>query len=164
MTRGKGDAQVADTRFLWKRGSSKDVSGVPINNALPKLHVDGGVDRERSHGAIGVLLLSPRDEIIDALNRRLGWVQDHHVAEYQALIDGMRLALGRRIKSLVAHTDSRLLVQQLGDVAKTKKGHLKPLREQAIDLLQHFNYLDLSHVPRGANRGAHALADRALGR
>ena len=99
---------------------------------------------------------------MDVISRRIGWTRDHHVAEYRALIEGLRLARGQRITRMQIYVDSRLVVRQVGGTSRVRKGHLKPLSLEALPLIQEFSLVSITHIPRRENPEANALADRAL--
>lgn len=51
-----------------------------------KLHTDGSITAEQGQaegeGAIGVVLRDPNGFVVHQISTRIGWVKDHHVAEY----------------------------------------------------------------------------------
>lgn len=128
------------------------------------LTTDGGIvadqpGRMAGEAAIGVVLKAPLDELSEAI----GPTKDHHVAEYRALIRGLEAARSRGIEHLRVCLDSRLLVDQLNGRSKVKAEHLKPLNEQAASLIQQFDDIKITWVPREANAEADALASGPLG-
>ena len=58
--------------------------------------------------------------------------------------------------------DSKLVVEQLGGRYRVKNGALAPLHRQAVELLRQFPEVSVWHVPRERNKGADALANRAI--
>jgi ribonuclease HI len=58
--------------------------------------------------------------------------------------------------------DSLLVVNQLLGRWKVKHAGLRPLFEQARELLRRFEDVDLAHVRRGLNADADALVNAAL--
>jgi len=86
----------------------------------------------------------------------------NNVAEYQALIHGLRFALERGATSVEVFSDSELLVRQLEGRYRVKNAGLVPLHREAQGLLARFASARVSHVPREQNREADALANRAL--
>jgi ribonuclease HI len=83
-------------------------------------------------------------------------------AEYLALMAGLRKAAEWRPDRLEVHMDSQLVVEQVAGRYKVRNADLRPLHRQAVDLLRAFPSVTLRHVPREQNRGADALANRAI--
>jgi len=133
-----------------------------------KLHTDGSITAEQGQaegeGAIGVVLRDPNGFVVHQISTRIGWVKDHHVAEYRALIAGLRLARGHGVDDLHAFSDSKLVVNQLHGNSQTRSAHLRELRDEARALLDEFRQHQLSWISRKRNEEADLLAGRALGR
>lgn len=148
---------------MTERGTSADDgSGPRIRYHL--LTTDGGIVPDQpgkmaGEAAIGVVLKAPLEEISEAI----GPVQDHHVAEYRALIRGLEAARSRGIGHLRVCLDSALVVDQLNGSSQVKAEHLKPFNEQAVSLIQQFADVKITWVPREATGEAHALASTPLG-
>jgi ribonuclease HI len=83
-------------------------------------------------------------------------------AEYLALITGLGKAAEWRPDRLEVFLDSQLVVEQVTGRWKVKHADLRPLHEQAVRLLRGFPRVTVSHVPRERNRGADALANKAI--
>ena len=81
----------------------------------------------------------------------------HNIAEYQALILGLHLALNHGERHVVAKGDSTVVVKQVKGEWKTKEPALLPLRTQAEELLKRFDSSDVKWIPRKQNRRADAL-------
>ena len=73
-----------------------------------KLFVDGASNTQGS-GA-GVVLFSPFEDVIE-YSLRFSFKSSNNIAEYEALIAGMKLAKELHTKSLIDHSDSQLVVQ-----------------------------------------------------
>jgi ribonuclease HI len=128
------------------------------------LMTDGGIVADQpgkmaGEAAIGVVLKAPVEELPEPI----GPTQDHHVAEYRALIRGLEAARSRGIGHLRVCLDSALVVNQLNGRSKVKAEHLKPLHEQADSLMRQFADIKITWVPREANAEADALANIPLG-
>jgi probable phosphoglycerate mutase len=128
------------------------------------LATDGGIvadqpEKMAGEAAIGVVLKAPLEEISEPI----GPVEDHHVAEYRALIRGLEAARARGIEHLRVCLDSALVVNQLNGNWSVKAEHLKALHEQAASLASQFVDIRITWVPRKANAEADALASTPLG-
>ena len=77
-------------------------------------------------------------------------------AEYRTLIVALKDLVGRIQRadrapsgySLLAHTDSQLMVGQLTQGWKVKAANLRPLVDEATSMMQAFGRCDLVKVPR----------------
>ena len=86
----------------------------------------------------------------------------NNVAEYQALIAGLEIALDRGVERLDVFLDSELVVRQVNGQYKVKDAGLKPLHQQACLLLSKFHEVDVKHVRREQNSAADALVNQAI--
>ena len=57
---------------------------------------------------------------------------------------------------------SQLVVEQIGGRYRVKNADLQPLHGEALSLLKMFGDFTVTYVPREKNRGADALANRAI--
>ncbi|KAM1238186.1 hypothetical protein ACFX13_039701 [Malus domestica] len=86
----------------------------------------------------------------------------NNVAEYQALIIGLQMAINMEITALEIYGDSKLIINQLLTEYEVRKDDLVPYFRLATQLLQRFEAVTLEHVPRKENQMADALANLAL--
>jgi ribonuclease HI len=138
----------------------------PQKQKFHRLHVDGGIVVDRpgqaaGEAAIGVVLKSPEGLLIHYVSARIGRTKDHHIAEYRALIAGLRLARGHGIDDIRVFLDSRLVDNQVNGRSRVKNDYLQFLTE-VLALMRKFVDIKVSWVPRKTNREAHKLADQAL--
>ena len=114
-----------------------------------------------AQGAIGVVLRDPDGQLIEEISKPIG-PAINTVAEYRALIEGLKLARSRGIQRIRVFLDSELVVDQVNGCAKVGKEHIRPLHSEACSLLQEFPNIRISWVPRKWNAEADALATKAL--
>jgi ribonuclease HI len=81
----------------------------------------------------------------------------HNIAEWQALILGLRIALKHGERHVVAKGDSMLVVRQINREWETKNDALGSLRAQAEELLARFETWRVEWIPRKENRLADEL-------
>jgi ribonuclease HI len=128
------------------------------------LNADGsgtGTTENPAQGAIGVVLRAPDGHVIAEISERIG-PAINTVAEYRALIEGLKLARSRGIRRIRVFVDSELVVDQLNGLAKVRKEHIRSLHTEACSLLQEFPDRRIAWVPRRWNSEADALATKAL--
>jgi ribonuclease HI len=126
-----------------------------------RLHVDGASRGNPGEAGFGVHVTGPDGSEVAALFGYLGKATNN-VAEYQALIHGLRFALARGAAAVEVFSDSELLVRQLEGRYRVKNAGLQPLHREAQGLLARFAKARVAHVPRERNREADALANRAV--
>jgi ribonuclease H / adenosylcobalamin/alpha-ribazole phosphatase len=131
---------------------------------LYQLSTDGGIvadppGQAAGEAAIGVVLKAPLFETAELI----GPVEDHHVAEYRALIRGLEVARGQEIDRIHVCLDSALVVNQLSGRSKVRAAHLQTCHKRALSLMEQFAEVKLAWVPRRANSEADACASKPLG-
>lgn len=125
------------------------------------LYVDGGSRGNPGPSAIGGRLVSPDGELQEEFSDTIG-TTTNNVAEYQALIAGLELALDRKVAKLTVHSDSELICRQLTGRYKVKDERMKGYHAQATALLQQFQEVEIKCVRREENSEADRLVNEAL--
>lgn len=95
------------------------------------------------------------------LCRYLG-ITTNNEAEYQALIEGLKAAAEWKPERLEVFLDSKLVAEQVKGAYRVKKPELQKLQAQVLELLTEFSEVHIGHVERERNKGADALANRAI--
>jgi ribonuclease HI len=126
-----------------------------------RLFVDGAARGNPGPAGAGAVLFDPSGKKVAQDNRYLGETTNN-VAEYQALLLGLELALNLGAKNLHVSADSLLVVQQLKGAYQVKAPHLSPLWQQVRKTLQKFDACAISHVDRSLNHEADRLANQAI--
>ena len=126
-----------------------------------RLFVDGAARGNPGPAGAGAALFDPSGQKRAQDHRYLGETTNN-VAEYQAFILGLELALSLGVKNLHVSADSLLVVQQLKGAYRVKTPHLLPLWNQARKTLQKFDAWAISHVDRSLNQEADRLANQAI--
>ncbi|HKY48004.1 MAG TPA: ribonuclease HI family protein [Acidimicrobiia bacterium] len=127
------------------------------------LYSDGASRGNPGRAAIGAALYrtdGDRLELIGRVSEAIGHATNN-VAEYRALVEGLKLALDHRPERLTVRADSQLLIRQLEGRYRVKNAVLQPLYLEAKRLLSKMPHR-LEHVPREENAVADAFANAAL--
>ena len=128
------------------------------------LNTDGGNSADPSgRAAIGALLRTRRLVPVAQLSKTIG-PATHNVAEYQSLIEGLKLARDHSIDRIRVYMDSELVVDQVNGVSAVRQAHLGELHSVASGLVALFKSFRISWVPRELNAEADRLVNDALGR
>lgn len=125
------------------------------------LHTDGGSRGNPGPGGAGIVLRRADGPIAAKGGAFLGSVTNN-VAEYSALLWGMRAALALGVKELLVKADSELVVKQMRGEYRVKNEGLKPLFLEAQRLRRGFDAIEFVHVRREENAEADALANEAM--
>jgi ribonuclease HI len=129
---------------------------VKNQNFLWKLYFDGASSREGA-GA-GVVLISPEHEVITP-SYKLEFDTKNNIAEYEALMLGLRATKEMKIQYLKVHGDSELIVQQVRNVYQTKNIRLKDYINQVWDIVEAlFLFFNIVYIPRNQNEQDDSLA------
>nr|XP_027090330.1 uncharacterized protein LOC113711365 [Coffea arabica] len=143
-----------DERVLFV-GAADDISE---QSPEWRLFFDGA---SNSLGAgIGAVLVSPEGKHYPAA-AKLQFACTNNIAEYEACIFGLKMALEIEIKELIAFSDSDLLVHQTLKQWITKDSKILPYHCSLLTLAKQFQNLEFRHLPRARNAFADALATLA---
>jgi ribonuclease HI len=118
------------------------------------IHFDGGGQSPGPVTAACIVELSDGSVVQDVKRFNQG---THNIAEYKALILGLRLARKHGARKVVVKGDSTLVVKQVNGDWKTKHPTLQPLRAKAKELLAEFESWSVEWIPRKENRRADEL-------
>jgi ribonuclease HI len=128
----------------------------PPNTSIWKMFFDRASSSEGA-GA-GVVFMSPSQETI-SLSYKLEFETTNNVAEYEALVLGMRAAKEMGIREMAMFGDAELIIQQVKNVYQAKHPRLRSYRNEVWDLIDNFfSAFNISFVPREDNVVADSLA------
>ncbi|XP_076954009.1 uncharacterized protein LOC143628258 [Bidens hawaiensis] len=82
-------------------------------------------------------------------------------AEYEALLAGLRIAKGIRVRRVQAHVDSLLVANQVGGTYDARDVKMKEYLKVTQELMKEFEEAEVIHIPRGSNKKADALSKLA---
>ena len=139
-------------------------AAVPSAGPVPDilhLHIDGGSRGNPGDAGFGVHVTAPDGTEVASLYGYLGQATNN-VAEYQALLHGLRYALDHGARRVLVFSDSELVVKQIGGSYKVKHPSMVPLHREAVSLMRRFDHVRVTHVRRELNKDADRLANQAL--
>ena len=126
-----------------------------------RLYTDGAARGNPGPAGLGMVIEDDQGLRLWGGHRYVG-TATNNTAEYLALIDGLRKAAEWKPDALEVYLDSQLVVEQVSGRYRVRHADLQPLHRQVVGLLRGFPRVNVSHVPREGNRGADALANRAI--
>ncbi|BDE06885.1 hypothetical protein WPS_21610 [Vulcanimicrobium alpinum] len=125
------------------------------------LFADGGSRGNPGPAASGAVLFDEHGAVVETIGTYLG-IATNNVAEWTALLEGLKAALTRGVDDIAIRMDSELVVKQLSGAYRVKHPGLIPLHAEAKTLLRKFAHVDVRHVPRKANAAADAVVNQVL--
>jgi ribonuclease HI len=119
------------------------------------MNFDGVVSKE---GAAAGSWIRPPSGEPKMLSYKLYFDCTNNIAEYEALVLGLRALKDLRAKKIDIYGDSELVVKQFQGSYQSKHPRLRSYRNLVLDLLQGFKEHQLTVIPRKENVAANALA------
>ena len=81
----------------------------------------------------------------------LGFECTNNIAEYEALIQGLKKAIEFKVKNLKVYGDSEIIVKQVRNTIHYLSPHLKGYQNEVWDLLMNFDAFNIVSIPRLKN-------------
>ena len=125
------------------------------------IHIDGGSRGNPGDAGFGVRVTTPEGAEVAELYGFLG-MATNNVAEYQALLHGLRYAIEHGARRVFVFSDSELVVRQVAGSYRVKHPSMIPLHREALALMRQLDEVRVTHVRREQNKDADRLANRAL--
>lgn len=128
---------------------------------MKKIQFDGGAVPNPGAMGIGIVLIE-NNEVIAKFSEKLKDTGTSNLAEYTALLKGIKKALKLGWKDVIIEGDSKLVISQVIGSWKVNNENLKTLHKEVKDALSHFDSYKFKKIPRERNSLADELASRAL--
>lgn len=125
------------------------------------LEFDGASKGNPGQAGAGAILRSPEGGVIARIREGLG-IATNNVAEYRALILGMKYCLQKGFKQIQVQGDSKLVCMQVQDLWQTKNQNMAELCKEVKRLKQMFASFKINHVLREYNSDADAQANLGI--
>ncbi|MEM3063571.1 MAG: ribonuclease HI family protein [Nitrososphaerota archaeon] len=130
-----------------------------------KLFCDGGARGNPGPAATGFVIKDSDDKIIFRQGRVIGYATNN-VAEYQAVIDGLKKILeiskNQEVSEVKVYLDSQLVAKQLSGEFKIKNRQLAELFLSVKQLEKELPTISYHQILRGQNKEADFLVNKAL--
>ena len=126
-----------------------------------RLSTDGGSRGNPGPAAAAYVLETEDGTVLDAHGETIG-VATNNVAEYRALVDGLRKAVEFQVDDLEVVSDSELLVKQMRGEYRVKNKALIELSLEAARLARQIPSVRYLAVRREQNELADRLVNEAL--
>lgn len=126
-----------------------------------RLYTDGGARGNPGPAAAAYVLETEDGTVLDARGETIG-VATNNVAEYRALVAGLRKALELGLDEVEVVSDSELLVKQMNGEYRVKNAALIDLSLDAAHLAGQIGRVRYRAVRRAENELADRLVNEAL--
>jgi ribonuclease HI len=146
-------------------GFAADTIWRPLRPAIDEvtIFVDGASVGNPGPAGAGVVIFDRQNKKVAEISEPLG-VTTNNVAEYRALILGLKKVRELGIRSVHVRADSELMVKQISGDYRVKDEKLRALSREALDIIDLFDSFDILHVDRSKNQAADRLSKRAADR
>ncbi|KAM1460625.1 hypothetical protein TB2_044918 [Malus domestica] len=125
------------------------------------LEFDGASKGNPGLAGAGAVLRAEDGSAVYRLREGVG-IATNNVAEYRAVILGLKYALEKGYKHIRVKGDSKLVCMQVQGLWKTKNQNMADLCEVAKELKDKFMSFEINHVLREYNSEADVQANRAI--
>jgi probable phosphoglycerate mutase len=126
-----------------------------------RLSTDGGARGNPGPAAYAFVLEAEDGTVLEARGEAIG-VATNNVAEYRALIEGLRRAVEAGVRELEVVSDSELVVKQMRGEYRVKNPALRELSLEAARLARQLGDVRYTAVRREHNELADRLVNEAL--
>jgi ribonuclease HI len=131
-----------------------------IQPELWTMYFDGSL--MKTGAGAGLLFISPLGKHLRYV-LRLHFPASNNVAEYEALVNGLHIAIELGVQRLVARGDSQLVIDQVMKNSHCRDPKMEAYCDEVQRLEDKFYGLELNHVARRYNETADELAKIASG-
>ncbi len=125
------------------------------------LYFDGCSKGNPGPAGAGYVIVNDEGEEMMSGRKFLGNATNN-IAEYKALIFGLKNAVSNNITNLNVKGDSKLIIEQVTLRWKCKSENLKPLLKKCLEYVKLFDDVTFEWIPRDENKRADILCNLAL--
>jgi ribonuclease HI len=149
---------LADFLAEW---TDTQLPTAPIQPELWTMYFDGSL--MKTGAGAGLLFISPLGEHVRYV-LRLHFLASNNVVEYEALVNGLRIAVELGVRRLDARGNLQLIIDQVMKNSHCRDQKMEAYYNEVRRLEDKFYGLELNHVARRYNETADELEKIALGR
>jgi ribonuclease HI len=119
------------------------------------MHFDGS---KTIHGlGAGIVLTSPKNDQLRYV-LQIHFATSNNVAEYEALVHGLKVSKDIGIRRIMCFSDSDLVIQQCSDIWDAHDTNMASYRFLVQQISGYFEGYEFWHVPRAQNDAADTLS------
>jgi ribonuclease HI len=125
------------------------------------VYIAGVTDGDPGAAGVGVIIRDPCGAILASISRYVG-VTTRDIAQYRALVTGLREAEGLWLRRIKIYTDSMMLPGQVACEYPFIGPRVHPLHGMARRCMQRFDQCEVIRIPSGKIEEAKDLAQMAV--
>lgn len=156
-----GSTSILEDQFRKHVEIEHFTESPPLDTESCILEFDGASKGNPGLAGAGAVLRADDGSLICKIHEGLG-VRTNNVAEYQALILGLKYALKKGFTKIRIKGDSKLVCMQVQGLWKVRNQNMSDLCEEVKELKDKFISFQISHVLREQNSEADAQANLAV--
>ncbi|KAL7586914.1 hypothetical protein Lser_V15G41294 [Lactuca serriola] len=146
---------IAESKRIFHEALGSQTAGACI------LEFDGACKGNPGQSGAGAVLRTVDGSLLCRLREGLG-ITTNNVAEYRAMILGLRYALSKGFTSIYVVGDSKLVCMQIQGLWRVRNENIMKWYEEAKRLKDEFHFFEINHVLRNFNSDADAQANLAV--
>lgn len=137
----------------------------PISVSVEKKHevwtifFDGATCK---HGYRASIIFKSLEGHMRRFSFRFTWICTNNATEYEDLCLGLYKAISMRIRCLVVHGDSKLVINQIKNKINARHHYIKTYRNRIWNLMKSFLDINFISIPRKYNQITDALAGKGV--
>ena len=176
MVLSEFDIEYIERKAIKGQAIADQLADFPVKDSMPiqvefpdehilhitahtwKMFFDGS-NMQNGSGA-GILFVSPHGYTIPNSYKIL-FPCTNNIAEYEALTNGLKLAIEWNIIELHVFGDSQLIINQVNEEYQTKDDKLIPYKKMVDSLRCYFTFVTFQQIPRTDNKATDAMATLA---
>ncbi|XP_017179195.3 uncharacterized protein [Malus domestica] len=156
-----GSTSILEDQFRKHVEIEHFTESPPLDTESCILEFDGASKGNPGLAGAGAVLRADDGSLICKIHEGLG-VRTNNVAEYRALILGLKYALKKGFTKIRIKGDSKLVCMQVQGLWKVRNQNMSDLCEEVKELKDKFISFQISHVLREQNSEADAQANLAV--
>jgi len=145
----------------FKSDSYNESQAISSSCSSCSLEFDGASKGNPGQAGAGAVVCAEDGSMVCRLSEGVG-IATNNVAEYRAVILGLKHALKKGYKHIRVQGDSKLVCMQIQGLWKTKNQNMADLCKEAKELKDKFVSFQINHIVRELNAEADAQANLAI--
>ena len=154
------EASTSVFEIIEGRVTSEHISSRDTASSVA-IYVDGASRGNPGPSGIGFRVIDTEGHTIEQGGKFIGFATSR-VAEYFAMKEGIEKAISLGFKSVRFFSDSLMVVNQLNGIFSIKNPDIIPIYNDIQKLLNEFDSVSFTHIPRSENSVADSEANRAI--
>lgn len=154
------EASLSVFEIMENKTGNSHISSRDTANSV-NIYVDGASRGNPGPSGVGYYVVDVDGKVLKRGGKFIGFATSR-VAEYYAMKNGIELAIELGLKSAHFYSDSLMVVNQLNGIFSIKNPDIITIYDSIQKLLDQFDSVSFTHLPRSENLIADSEANRAI--